>query len=209
MNNVTPLSIRDLNDSKDFDVWVLNNFSGDARGDIYIDVAKQSGQGTDLIMIPNTFVPVNLSDQVSKKQLIKSSDFRRAINSRYVLLISDKDAADKLAEDGAQEEADRVRGLISGKNEAGAAAINSMVGKVVTDENGMTSVDTEIEEDKVSKPVRMLIEGVDDKTEDTSLINTLRRMDVTQDDWKYIRAEAKKIKRRPLYDFAKKNLTRP
>lgn len=102
------ISILQLEESSVKSVFVLNRTTGHEKGNIIISVAKKSGQGTDTVLIPDTFIPINLTEQVSKQQLIDSSDFRSALMSRRLQLVSSDDAEKALETSVARKELDKI-----------------------------------------------------------------------------------------------------
>jgi hypothetical protein len=96
------------------DVWALNTTEGDRRGNVFFTVPNPNGNREDQVIVPATWVPVNLTAQVTRKQLLESSTFRRAMSTGMLKIISNDDAQKILGEPGAREEADKVNRIIIG-----------------------------------------------------------------------------------------------
>lgn len=103
------MSISDLEDTGEKGaVWVLNTMTGDMQGQLLINVPKKHGNGQDLVRVPKTFIPMDLTDQVSKGQLLESSEFRKTITGGLLKLITPEYAELVLSSDEGREEKRRV-----------------------------------------------------------------------------------------------------
>lgn len=91
-------------------LWALNGSANvnSQPGDIVIGVPKLNGARADTLFLPSTWLPINLTDQMSRAQMLASSEFRKAVNSGLVELISEEDAKRMLNDDGATEEKERL-----------------------------------------------------------------------------------------------------
>jgi len=89
-------------------VYVINNLKGAFKGMVIIPIARRSGNGQDVVRIPPTFIPVDLTMQVSKSQLMDSTEFRRTVGKKLVILVNPEYARRLLATADAQEEARQV-----------------------------------------------------------------------------------------------------
>jgi len=102
------IELRQLEASNDNSVFAINNTKGATRGQIVIAVPRSNGVGMDAVIIPATWIPIELTIQVSKKQLMESADFRRAF-ARGMIKLVDSDSAIKVMEtDDAREEVERL-----------------------------------------------------------------------------------------------------
>jgi hypothetical protein len=109
------LSFSDVARQNEHDnIWVLNTTQGERRGNVFFTVPNQTGTREDQVTVFASFAPACLTDQVTRKQLLDSSSFRRAVNLGMLKLISEDDAQSLLEEPGAREEAERVRNLSVG-----------------------------------------------------------------------------------------------
>lgn len=98
-------------------VWVINITEGNTRGPVSVTVEKQGG-GYDSVLIPDTWLPVNLVNEVSRNQLINSSHFRQALKSNMIRLVDNTYAEFLNGQDGADVERQRL--LDTGHNPFGA-----------------------------------------------------------------------------------------
>lgn len=86
-------------------VYVVNATSGELGGNLLFSVPKLNGNGHDLIRVPKTFIPIDLSMQVSRQQLIASSEFRSTVNKGLIKIASREYAMMLLnSEDGKAEQ---------------------------------------------------------------------------------------------------------
>lgn len=107
-----PLNVADLENSSDPRVFILNKTVKPERGQICIVIPKVNGVGEDTVIIPDTFIPVDLTEQVSKQQLIASSEFRKSLSSRRLELIEPERAEKLLSSQEARDERDRLFNLM-------------------------------------------------------------------------------------------------
>lgn len=90
-------------------VWVLNSSKGERRGDVVLTVARKSGIGSDAIVVPATFIPLDLTMIVSRKQLLDDNQFRQALHNQLLKLVNPEDCAKMFEEDdGARRERARL-----------------------------------------------------------------------------------------------------
>ena len=92
-------------------VYVLNTAADTpvgSSGELFIGIPKLSGTRVDNLSIPQTWLPVAVTDQIPKQQLLASSEFRNAVNSGLITLITQEYADAILVQDGADEEKERL-----------------------------------------------------------------------------------------------------
>jgi len=102
------IKLRDLESNDSNSVFVLNNTKGSTRGQVIFGVPKATGVGLDTVVIPATFIPVELTEQVSKHQLLASSEFRNALAKGLIVAIKDEWAIEYLQSQDAMEEIERL-----------------------------------------------------------------------------------------------------
>ena len=105
-------------------IWVLNssaNSDAGQAGEIHIGIPKQNGTKIDPLFIPQTWLPVEVTKQIPREQLLASSEFRQSINKGLLTLIDAASAKEILAQDGAKEETVRLDELRRHIRQAGAA----------------------------------------------------------------------------------------
>jgi hypothetical protein len=102
-------TIEELEQSEKGPVWVLNNTRDALEGKVVVSIAKKNGNGSDVIRIPRSFIPFDLTLQVTRSQLLDSSDFRQTIGKKFLRLITPEYAAVLLSTEEAKEEQVRLR----------------------------------------------------------------------------------------------------
>lgn len=104
------LKLRDVEaDEKTNTVFVLNNTKAERRGQVIFGVPKATGVGLDTVVIPATFIPVELTEQVSKRQLMTSAEFRNAVSRGMLILVKSEWAIAYLESEEAQHEMERLQ----------------------------------------------------------------------------------------------------
>ena len=103
----TGLSIDDLRAAKDSTVYVMNHTVLVSRRKessiISITVHLPNG-GPKLLIVPSTWIPVDLAMQITKTVLLESSEFLGVVNRRMVKILSKAEAEKILDDDEAQIE---------------------------------------------------------------------------------------------------------
>lgn len=145
------MTIADLEESGEKgSVWVLNTMTGDLQGQLLINVPKKHGNGQDLVRVPKTFVPIDLTAQVSKGQLMESAEFRKTITGGLLKLITPEYAELVLSSDEGKEESRRV---INDMNKAKTIIANA---GVASDDD-----DDEVDVEDAGREARKLRDGND------------------------------------------------
>ena len=120
------LTISDLEEQEgNQPIWALNGSSqsevGQA-GDVHVGIPKINGSGKiDSLYLPQTFLPINITEQIPRAQLMASSEFRTAVNSRLLILITREYADELMQIDGVEDEKERLMQLRRQVREATAA----------------------------------------------------------------------------------------
>lgn len=94
-------------------VYILNTTKGGDRGEVFFTVPNANGTKEDHVRIPNTYIPVCLTDQVTRRQLLDSSSFRRAISLGAITLLQSEDAEKSLQDPENAGEVSRVRQVMA------------------------------------------------------------------------------------------------
>lgn len=93
-------------------IWVINTSSTDKRGrvsKVVVTVPRAGAPGDyDNVVIPSTFIPICLTNQVRKSALMDSSDFRRAHNKGLFDIIDSEQAEKFMASGKARAEVERL-----------------------------------------------------------------------------------------------------
>ncbi len=107
------ITVRELEMMDDNSVYVINIAPRAARGEILFSVPRPNGVGEDMVKIPKTWIPVDLTDQVEKKNLLASSRFRTNLNKKLLMLVHPDYARRVLETDRALVEKERIDNLKS------------------------------------------------------------------------------------------------
>lgn len=162
MPQATPMKFSDLEKSRTGEVWVLNASPAKDRTLIVLSIPKAGG-GQENIRVPVTWMPVELTAQAPKSQLLDSSDFRKAVRSGYLTLISSEDAQKMRERPGAQQELQRL--AIEDRS------ISSDSARMTSGQNSPDPVASDL-----SPRVQQFIVNMEEATEPMPVLNTLRSM---------------------------------
>lgn len=180
------LNINDvLSQPKSAPIWVLNKTSGSIRGPIMFEAPKLNGSGVDTVRIPDTWLPVNLTEQLDRAQITAATEFRRIIRVGQIAVIDAEEAEELKARPGANEEDQRVRE--QSNRFAGHAA--ELLGG---DGSGPVNISNPEEAD-VSPKIVSIMERIEDSGE-IAVINSLRSIssDLSDSERAYIQKMAAK-----------------
>lgn len=119
------LSITTLEQQKRTDPIYVINTAPDSdvadTGEILLTIPKVNGTGSDNLTIAQTWLPQLVTAQIPRIQILNSSEFRGAVHSKLIALISEKDALRLLKSDGATEEQLKLNAAKKHVKDAGAA----------------------------------------------------------------------------------------
>jgi hypothetical protein len=103
------MTIAELEKSDRGPVYVLNATSQlETSGQILITIPKKNGNGSDLLKVPKTFIPIDLAAQISRSQILESSEFRKAVLGGMLKLVTQEYAELLLESDQGREEQRRL-----------------------------------------------------------------------------------------------------
>lgn len=110
--SINPLSIEQIRElaDKDGSLYIINYTDRGRqrnRGVFHLSAVDESG-ASYAIVVPNTWIPIDLSMYGSVKQLTKSQSFINAFRNRDIIAISAEQAKSMLARPDAKEEAAKV-----------------------------------------------------------------------------------------------------
>lgn len=178
-------TISDLERTSKGSVFVINNLKQEVRGNIVIPVARKNGNGQDVVRVPPTFIPIDLTMQVSKSQLMESTEFRKTIANRLLLLVTPEYAETILDTPEGQEESrqvaasmSRARTMVEAEMLSGASKTNSLVNDVSDDTDfGETSlgkledagIEKQLNPRSLTDKQKKVIEGKKQNAEDRAL----------------------------------------
>src|ERR1700757_1022156 len=110
-------NVDDLRKQDRSHVYVLNNTVNTSKkkqvSAVAITVTLPNG-GPRLVQIPDTFVPVDLSMQITKEELVKSPDFLTIVNRQMIKILPDDEAESLLDDEDAQIEQQRITDRMNG-----------------------------------------------------------------------------------------------
>ncbi len=195
MSSVVPkkLSFSDLEADPDKGpVWVFNgtqNENNDQRRQLMLVVPSLQGNTSNTVIIPRTFIPINLTEQVSKKQLVQSSDFRRAVASGLLILTEEESANSILQRKGAIVESERLR-----KEARKARDLLSQANMAVVAEGESTSATDNSENTQLIRdvsPAAMQVMADTKGRQQVEIKNSLQNIgNLTQRDFEYVLSNA-------------------
>lgn len=111
MKKHTSISELEQGDSRQ-PIWAING-SADSEvgqpGNVHVGIPKLHGTKIDELFLPQSWLPVCLTDQIPRAQLLSASEFRNAVNNKLLILITPEFAAQVKAQEGANEEEERLK----------------------------------------------------------------------------------------------------
>ena len=128
-------------------VWALNGSSESELaqpGEVHVGIPKINGSKVDDLHLPQSWLPVCLTDQIPRPQLLASSEFRTAVTNRLVVLITAEFAEEISEQEGAEEERERLLELRRTVREATASRTIADSGAEVISTSEITDRQTEI-----------------------------------------------------------------
>jgi hypothetical protein len=102
------MTLGDLEKEEKGPVFVQNVSTGDEAGQVLITVPKKNGNGSDLVKVPKTFIPMDLTSQVPRSQLIEAAEFRKTITGGLLKLCTPEYAEMLLNSEDGKDEARRI-----------------------------------------------------------------------------------------------------
>ena len=149
------ISLSDLEADGKYSVWVLNKTN--PRGIVNISMPDNLG-GTVVMIIPITWIPIDLTTQTTREGLLKSPVMRRLITSGSLMLISEEDALKVMESPEAKEEAKRVYSVVQNEPTLESQEVKKLMdeekGKVGPYAMNVISLEGELEEDKIYSMIR-------------------------------------------------------
>lgn len=130
-------------------VWVMNTSekSGDAA-QILISVPKVNGTGVDVVRIPRTFIPIDLTMQVPRAQLLNAAEFRKTLQKGLINLASEPYAKALLSTSDGKAEQRRIENALM---QAQVAADNATVASGDSEDDDYFDPNNMEEENAASK----------------------------------------------------------
>lgn len=116
-------SLTDLEKTDRGAVYVINGMKGEGMGYILINIPRKNGNGSDILRVPPTFIPIDATSQVTKQQLMDSTEFRQSVLKRIIRLVNPIYAEKVMQTAEAQAELQRVTEEMSRNRVAAASAL--------------------------------------------------------------------------------------
>lgn len=179
MSKYVTVSSLEQGDQKD-PIWVLNGSSESELGqpgEVHVGIPKVNGTKIDDLYIPQTWLPICVTDQIPRPQLLASSEFRTAVNNKLLILVSPTFAAEILEQDGVEEERDRLSEMRRAVREATASrSISDSGAEVISTseiQDNRDEVVAEAKGDELDAGFLMFANTLDEKT-DIEALNLIR-----------------------------------
>lgn len=99
-------------------LYVLNKTKGNNRGPVTFTCPKTNGSGVDSVIVADTWLPINLIEQMPWERLIDSMGFRRAVGAKILVIVDEQEALDLMGQSGADAEMTRVTNIHYGFSES-------------------------------------------------------------------------------------------
>lgn len=192
--NHKPLTISDLTKQEPHDnIWVLNTTEGARRGNVFFPVPNAAGTREDTVIVHTTAAPTELTSQVTRKQLLESSAFRKAVSQGLLTIISQEHADELLADPVLNKEFRRIAQM----------GVGSMT------EEAATGLDKDVADDNASKdlvgvgnPTIQYAELMDTLAEEAALISVRNMGKLTLAEYRHILARARYLKYESVGKYA-------
>ena len=205
-NQIKRLTQRDLEISSDTRLFVLNN--AEPRGDILITISKDKGRD-QLIVVPPTWIPMDLTMQCRREDILNSPDFRRVLARQFIIAVDPDQSEAFLAENiTAQNELDRVLGRAGGANTLAQNSVTSRLSEIKSQHGSHAVPDAgQHSDDTISGPVLQVISRCNtdggDKLDEKEGLALLMGMRLSKAELAYI---AKNAQQSNLKEFAASKL---
>jgi hypothetical protein len=119
-----PMSYFDKNPKSTKPIWGINTAADSdlgVTGEILISIPGQNGGQPDRLLMPQTWLPQEMTRVINRRRLLNSVEFRSAVDKQLIGLITIEEAQRLLRQDGAAEEQEKIRERARQIRKAGAA----------------------------------------------------------------------------------------
>jgi len=199
------LSIAEINSPKytSSNIFVLNITKGSTKGPVVFNCPKINGRGIDTITVPDTFLPTNLIEFVTKDQVLDSTDFKSAIRNNFLTIIDEDEAAEIESLPGAKEERNRIQNNAAEVENLARSMLGENEAQIIPPQTTQPNDEHRIES-KVSNKIESILANHEENG-NVATLNSLRTMesDLTLNDLRHIKVFAKKHRIKNVFDFAK------
>lgn len=132
-HDVTPMTLREVEQSKDRSVFVINMSKSSFPTQIIMKYQTPGGDYESLV-VPPTWIPIDLAEFAPKKFLMDSPSLRKTANEGKIIFISEAEALEILKTPEAQKELKKIGDI---KKAIGEATRNTIIqqptGSVILD----------------------------------------------------------------------------
>ena len=185
------VSLAELEEQEKGPVYVLNNTRQPEQGQICFTVPKLGQSGVDQVIVPSTFIPIDLMDQVSRKQLKESSEFKTAVRGKVLILITEAYAKEMLEDEDAEFEQERLFNIQQANKNLAQSLDNIQTGDMLHPEfaNRQRLLDNPENdtEDGINPRVAAVVGRVLEDNDERGAVSSLRMLEgLTSKDYTYI-----------------------
>lgn len=186
----TILTLNELENRTKGSIYVLNNTKQPEQGEVSFTVPKLGQSGVDNVVVPSTFIPIDLMEQVSRKQLMESSEFKKAVRGKVLLLITDEYAKELLSEEDAVYEQERLFNQSQATMNMAQSIEGMQTGDMLHPElarRQISNADNDVVEG-VSPKVAAVLSTLEESNDERGAISSLRTVEstLTDKDFAYI-----------------------
>lgn len=184
-------------------IYVRNNGTKTPRGTrerIVVIVPKDGMNGADLVSIPDTDIPWDLTAQVSRSSLLRSSDFRRAVQRGFLIPVNPEDAEKILERPSVQKDIADILAMedvniMEDLNEAidGSDTIGQQKAPPQGPNNGLNSNVSSFAPPGVNETVAAIMLSAVNQTEGMTIQSIKAIVDKSVADYEFILKQAKEL----------------
>lgn len=184
---LTPSQLRAQDENES--IWVVNGTMRNPkdRANVVVLLPMANGEAQEPLAIFASWVPINVTDKIPRKQLLAARNFLKALEMRRIIAIPESEALRLLEMPGAAEECERVRMMdISTATGDAMGSIGEETTVPIQIDNGNQQA-----EDPVSASVYQFIGLMGDAT-GMEALNSLRNLgDLNVEEYQAILKEAR------------------
>lgn len=186
----TTLTLNDLEGMSKGAIYVLNNTKQPEQGEVSFTVPKLGQSGVDNVIVPSTFIPIDLMEQVSRKQLMESSEFKKAVRGKVLVLITESYAKELLSEEDAEYEQERLFNQSQATLNMAQSIEGMQTGDMLHPElarRGTSNPDNDVVEG-ISPRVAAVLSTLQESNDERGAISSLRTVEssLTDKDFAYV-----------------------
>lgn len=155
------ISYFDKNAKSTKPIWGINTAADSdlgAVGEILISIPGPNGGQPDRLLMPQTWLPQDMTRIINRRRLLNSVEFRSAVDKGLIGLVTISDAERLLRQDGAAEEQDKLRERARQIRQAGQARTLSDSKAEVRRSDGVVEEDDD-DEQRSGRNKTVVIDG--------------------------------------------------